>query len=96
MSIIFIYYICIGQDASAAWVRVGHSENAAKIRDTMIVGKIEENEPSKEYWFKVRTARWEFFTYTKEEVAQHDKTGDQWIIIGDHVYDFSSLEHPGK
>ena len=36
-------------------------------------------------------------TYTKEEVATHDKAGDLWIIINDKVYDVSNFDdHPGS
>lgn len=36
-------------------------------------------------------------TYTVEEVAQHNKDGDVWIIIDNKVYDVSTFasEHPG-
>jgi cytochrome b involved in lipid metabolism len=35
-------------------------------------------------------------TYTVEEVAKHDKPGeDCWIIIHNIVYDVSSFNHPG-
>ena len=34
--------------------------------------------------------------FTKiEEIAQHNKPGDQWIVIKDKVYNVSNFKHPG-
>ena len=36
-------------------------------------------------------------TYTREQVQEHDKPGDCWIIIDTHIYDVTEFAniHPG-
>ena len=35
-------------------------------------------------------------SYTRDEVAQHNKTGDLWVVIHGDVYDLSKFNtHPG-
>ncbi|KRX04196.1 Cytochrome b5-like heme/steroid binding domain [Pseudocohnilembus persalinus] len=84
-----------GEECYEQFVRCNHSEEARKLRDTFQIGVVEANPPTAEYWLAVRHAKWERLRFTPEQVAQHNKQGDQWVMMDGYVYDLSTLQHPG-
>jgi cytochrome b involved in lipid metabolism len=69
-----------GKDATKVFDDAGHPKNSRKEMETYMIGELEETK-----------------VFTKlEEIAEHNKPGDLWLLIHNKVYDVSKFKHPGK
>jgi cytochrome b involved in lipid metabolism len=68
-----------GKDATKIFDDANHPKNSRKEMETYCIGELIENKK-----------------FTKlEEIAEHNKPGDLWLLIHNKVYDVSTFKHPG-
>ncbi len=68
-----------GRDATKVFDDAGHPKASKKEMETYLIGQLIENRK-----------------FTKlEELAEHNKPGDLWLLIHNKVYDVSKFKHPG-
>ena len=68
-----------GKDCTKVFDDANHPKSARKEMETYCIGELEETRK-----------------FTKlEEIADHSKPGDLWLLIHNKVYDVSTFKHPG-
>ena len=68
-----------GKDSTKVFEDAGHTKKQKQDMETYCIGELEQ----------VRK-------FTKlEEIAEHSKPGDLWLLIHNKVYDVSNFKHPG-
>ena len=68
-----------GKDATKIFDDAGHNKTHRKQMEGYLIGELVENRKFGKL----------------EDIADHNKPGDLWLLIHNKVYDVSSFKHPG-